>query len=66
MIMLNFCCGLIIVYDKIIVLIGTWSLTWDNNATTRVEWDGLGWLIRKATVTWSFSERGKRGGGVHV
>jgi hypothetical protein len=40
--------GLIIVHDKIIVLIGTWSLTWVNSATTRVEWDTLGQVIRKA------------------
>jgi hypothetical protein len=40
---------LIIVHDKIIVLIGTWSLTWDIRATTRVEWDVLGWLIRKTS-----------------
>jgi hypothetical protein len=40
---------LIIVHDKIIVLIGTWTLTWDICATTRVEWDALGWLIRKAS-----------------
>jgi hypothetical protein len=40
---------LIIVQDKIIVLIGTWSLTWDNSATTRVVWDALGWLIMKAS-----------------
>jgi hypothetical protein len=39
---------LIIVHDKIIVLIGTWSLTWDNSATTKVEWNGLGQVIRKA------------------
>jgi hypothetical protein len=39
---------LFIVHDNIMVLIGTWSLTWDNRATTRVEWDALGWLIRKA------------------
>jgi len=25
-------------------LIGTWSLTWETRATTRVEWDALGWL----------------------
>jgi hypothetical protein len=31
------------------MLIGTWSLTWDNSATTRVVWDALGWLIRKAS-----------------
>jgi hypothetical protein len=40
---------LIIVLEKIIVLIGTWSLTWDIRATTRVEWDVLGWLISKAS-----------------
>jgi hypothetical protein len=45
--MLHDIVGLIIVHDKIIVLIRTWSLTWDNRATTRVEWDALGWLIRK-------------------
>jgi hypothetical protein len=36
------------VHDKIIVLIGAWSLNWDNSATIRVEWDALGQLIRKA------------------
>jgi hypothetical protein len=40
---------LIIVHDKIIVLIRIWSLTWDIRATTRVEWDALVWLIRKAS-----------------
>jgi hypothetical protein len=30
------------VHDKTIVLIGTWSLTRDKRATTRVEWDALG------------------------
>jgi hypothetical protein len=30
------------IHDKITVLTVTWSLTWDNNATTRVEWDALG------------------------
>jgi hypothetical protein len=39
--------GLTIVHDKIIVLYRTWSLTWDNSATTRVEWDALGQVIRK-------------------
>jgi hypothetical protein len=37
------------VHDKTIVLIGTWSLTWDKCATTRVGWDALGWVIRKAS-----------------
>jgi hypothetical protein len=41
MIMFELYCYLIIVHDKIIVLIGTWSLTWDIRATTRVEWDTL-------------------------
>jgi hypothetical protein len=44
----NFAIDLIIVHDKIIVLIGIWSLTWDNSATTKVEWDGLDQVIRKA------------------
>jgi hypothetical protein len=44
----NLVVDLIIVHEKIIVLIGTWSLTWDNSATTRVEWDALGQVIRKA------------------
>jgi hypothetical protein len=44
-IMFHYYCGLIFVHDKTIVLIGTWSLTWDNRATIRVEWDALGWLI---------------------
>jgi hypothetical protein len=33
---------LIIVHVKIIMLIGTWRTTWENNATTRVVWDALG------------------------
>jgi hypothetical protein len=45
--MFHYFCGLIIVHDKTIMLIGTWRLTWDNSATTRVEWDALGWLIKK-------------------
>jgi hypothetical protein len=42
MIMLFIVFGLFTVHDKIIILIGTWSLTCDNSATTRVEWDALG------------------------
>jgi hypothetical protein len=45
----HFVVVLIIVHDKIIMLIGTWSLTWDNSATTRVVWNALGWLIMKAS-----------------
>jgi hypothetical protein len=48
MIMFQLCCCLIIVYDKIILLIGTWSTTRENSATTRVKWDTLGQVIRKA------------------
>jgi NADH:ubiquinone oxidoreductase subunit 3 (subunit A) len=33
---------LFIVYDKIIMLIGTWRTTQENSATTRVVWDALG------------------------
>jgi hypothetical protein len=37
------------IHDKTIMLKGTWSLTWETHATTRVEWDALGWLIKKAS-----------------
>jgi hypothetical protein len=37
------------IHDKIIMLIGTWRTTRENSATTRVVWDALGWLIRKAS-----------------
>jgi hypothetical protein len=30
------------------MLIGTWRTTLENSATTRVEWDTLGQVIRKA------------------
>jgi hypothetical protein len=45
----NFVVVLIIVHDKIIMLIGTWRTTRENSATSRVVWDALGWLIRKAS-----------------
>jgi hypothetical protein len=35
--------------SRSLFLIGTWSLTWETRATTRVEWDALGWLTRKAS-----------------
>jgi hypothetical protein len=41
--------GLIFIHDNTIVLIGTWRLTWGKRATTKVEWDALYWLIRKAS-----------------
>jgi hypothetical protein len=34
---------------KIIMLIGTWRTTRENSVTTRVVWDALGWLTRKAS-----------------
>jgi hypothetical protein len=39
----------IIVHKKIILLIGTWSLTWENSGTTRVEWNAIGQLIKIAS-----------------
>jgi hypothetical protein len=30
------------VHDKIIMLMGTWTTTRENSATTRVVWDALG------------------------
>jgi hypothetical protein len=48
MVMFQLCCGLIVVHDKIILLIGTWRTTLENSATTRVKWDTLGQVIRKA------------------
>jgi hypothetical protein len=40
---------IITAHDKIIMLIGTWRTTWKNSATTRVVWDALGLLTRKAS-----------------
>jgi hypothetical protein len=42
-------CYLCSYQDQYIILIGKLSLTWETCATTRVEWDALGWLIRKAS-----------------
>jgi hypothetical protein len=47
MIMFQLCRCLIIVHDKNILLIGTWRNNRENSATTRVEWDVLGPIIRK-------------------
>jgi hypothetical protein len=52
--------GLIIVHDKIIALIWTWSLTWYNSATIRVEWDAFGQVIRKASERLSYSKGASR------
>jgi hypothetical protein len=46
--MFQLLCYFIYVHVKIIIfLIGTWSLTWETRATTRVEWDAIGRLITK-------------------
>jgi hypothetical protein len=42
--------GFFIIHDKIILLIGTWSLTRENSAITRAEYDALGQLIRKPSL----------------
>jgi hypothetical protein len=41
--MFQLLCYFIYVHDKIIILllIATWSLTWETRATTREEWDPL-------------------------
>jgi hypothetical protein len=44
------------VHDKIIMLIGTWRTTRENSATTRVVWDALGWIIRKASGELPYSK----------
>jgi hypothetical protein len=70
--MIYYCWLSIIVHDKIIVLIGTWRTTRKNSATTRVVWDALSWLIRKAswglpylkgaTAVWGASSIGRFSG----
>jgi hypothetical protein len=62
MILFLLCCCLIIVHDNIILLIRTWRITRDNSATTRVEWDALDQVIRKARERLPYLVRGKRGG----
>jgi hypothetical protein len=41
------------------LLIRTWRTTKDNSATTRVEWDALGQVTRKATERLPYPVRGK-------
>jgi hypothetical protein len=62
MIMFQLYCCLIIVYDKIILLIGTWRTSQENSATTRVEWDTLSQVISEARERLPYLGRGKRGG----
>jgi hypothetical protein len=50
----------IIMHDKTILLIGTWRTTRENSATTRVEWDALGWLMRKASEGWPYPKGASR------
>jgi hypothetical protein len=60
MIMFQLCCCLIIVHDKNILLIGTWRTTRQNSATTRVEWDALGQVIRKPRERLPYPEGASR------
>jgi hypothetical protein len=48
--------------NKIILLTRTWRTTRENNATTRVEWDALGQVVRKARERLPYPGWGKRGG----
>jgi hypothetical protein len=57
----------ICVHVKIIIfLIGTWSLTWETCATTRVEWDALGLLIRKASGRLPYPKEARAVGELHA
>jgi hypothetical protein len=38
------------------LLIGTWRITRENSATTRVEWDALGQVNRKARERLPYAE----------
>jgi hypothetical protein len=49
-----------------LMLIGTWSLTWETRATTRVEWDALGWLIRKASGRLPYPKGARVVGELHA
>jgi hypothetical protein len=60
MIIFQLCCCLFIVHDKNILLIGTWITSRENSATTRVEWDTLSQVIRKARERLPYLE-GTRG-----
>jgi YD repeat-containing protein len=44
------------------LLIRTWRTTRENRATTRVEWDALGQVIRKTRERLTYPGRGKPGG----
>jgi hypothetical protein len=54
------------IHDKIIMLIGTWRITRENSATTRVVWDALGSLIRKASGGLPYPKGARPGGVVSV
>jgi hypothetical protein len=42
------------------MLIGTWRTTRGNSATTRVEWDAIGQVIRKARERLPYPEGASR------
>jgi hypothetical protein len=60
MIMFQLCCCLIIVHDKNILLIGTWTTTRENSATTRVESYALGQVITKVRERLPYPEGASR------
>jgi hypothetical protein len=52
--------------SRSLMLIGTWSLTWETCATTRVEWDALGWLIRKVSGRLPYPKGARAVGELHA
>jgi hypothetical protein len=59
MIKFHYCCWFIIVHDKIIVLIGTWSDHPGKQCYHKVVWDTIGWLTRKASGGLPYPKGGK-------
>jgi hypothetical protein len=54
------------IHVKIIMLIGTWRTTRENSATTRVVWDALGRLIRKASGRLPYPKGARAVGELHA
>jgi hypothetical protein len=52
--------------SRSLMLIGTWSLTWETRATTRVEWNALGWVIRKASGRLPYPKGARAVGEFHA
>jgi hypothetical protein len=62
----NYYVMLFMFMSRSLILIGTWSLTWETRATTRVEWDALGWLIRKASGRLPYPKGARAVGELHA